>query len=256
MASRLSKAARKSANGQNPTQNPTLRQRKKLCLPSEAVYVLATVVLALSVAMITSTDFGVSMIVAPAYLLSLKVGFLSFGQAEYVIQALLFAAFCIVMRGFKVCWLFSFFTGVFYGAVLDLFRAVIPHFNPSVTPPGSLPAAVRVIYFAVGMLLTSFSVSLFFKTYLYPQTYDFFVKGVSERFGLNRVKVKTTFDISCLAVAAALTFIFFGKIRGIGIGTVIMAAINGTIIGLFGKLEDKILDVKPLFPRFAERFKL
>ncbi len=245
------------AAGLNKTaEKPAVRKKAKLRLPGEAVYVIATVTLALSVAMITSTDFGVSMIVAPAYLLHLKLGFLSFGQAEYVVQALIFIIFCAVMRGFKIRWLFSFFTGVFYGAVLDLFRAVIPCFNPSVTPPGSLSMPVRVVCFAVGMLLTSFSVSLFFKTYFYPQTYDFFVKGISARFGLNRVKVKTAFDISCLAVAAALTFIFFGKIRGIGVGTVIMAAINGTVIGLFGKLEDEFLDVKPLFPGLAERFEL
>ena len=77
-------------------------QKKKLKIPSEAVYILAVALLSLAVAMLTAANFGVSMIVAPAYLLSLKLEFLTFGQAEYVIQAGLFVVFCIAMRGFKM----------------------------------------------------------------------------------------------------------------------------------------------------------
>ena len=76
-------------------------QNRKLKIPSEVVYILAVALLSLAVAMLTAANFGVSMIVAPAYLLSLKVGIFTFGQAEYVIQAGLFIIFCIVMRGFR-----------------------------------------------------------------------------------------------------------------------------------------------------------
>ena len=67
---------------------------KKLKLPSEVVYLAAIVLLAFSVAMLTSVDFGISMIVAPAYILSLVVPNFTFGQAEYVLQAILFVLFC------------------------------------------------------------------------------------------------------------------------------------------------------------------
>ena len=105
-------------------------QKKKLKIPSEAVYILAVAFLSLAVAMISAANFGVSMIVAPAYLLSLKLEFLTFGQAEYVIQAGLFVVFCIAMRGFKIVYLSSFATCLVYGAALDLWRC-IPFFNPA-----------------------------------------------------------------------------------------------------------------------------
>ena len=97
-------------------------QNRKLKNPSEVVYILAVALLSLAVAMLTAANFGVSMIVAPAYLLSLKVGILTFGQAEYVIQAGLFIIFCIVMRGFRAVYLSSFVTCLIYGAALDLWR--------------------------------------------------------------------------------------------------------------------------------------
>ena len=62
----------------------------KIKLPGELIYFIAVLLLSLAVAMLTTTGFGVSMIVAPAYLLSLKLGVITFGQAEYIVQACLF----------------------------------------------------------------------------------------------------------------------------------------------------------------------
>ena len=58
---------------------------KKIRIPGEAVYFAALIMLSLAVAMITCTNFGISMIVAPAYILSCKVSALTFGQAEYLV---------------------------------------------------------------------------------------------------------------------------------------------------------------------------
>ena len=44
------------------------------------------------------------MIVAPAYILSLKFEFLTFGQWEYVLQSLLFIVFCIIKRKVKLIY--------------------------------------------------------------------------------------------------------------------------------------------------------
>ena len=228
---------------------------KKIKISSEVVYLFAIVLLAFAVAMLSAADFGISMIVAPAYLLSLKTGFLTFGQAEYVIQAGVFIVLCIVLRKFKFVYLFSFATCLIYGFVLDLWRK-IPFFNPSVTVPGSMDLWLRIVLFVLGVLLTSFSVALFFKTYLYPQVYDFFVKAVSGRYGIKISILKTIVDLSCLTASVIMTFAFFGKIVGIGWGTLVMAFINGSIIGFFSKAFDKIFDFQPTFKKFASLFEL
>lgn len=229
---------------------------KKIHISSEAVYFISIALLAFSVAMCACTDYGVSMIVAPAYILSLRFPFLTFGQCEYIIQGILFVVFCIIMGKVKLVYFSSFITGLIYGAVLDLWRLVIPHFNASVTVPGSLPTALKILYFALGMIFTSMSIALFYDIYLYPQVYDFFVKGVSAKFGIDRTKFKICFDTSCLAVSFILTLALFGSIRGIGIGTVIITCFNGMLIGLFGKLFKRIFIIEPHFKSFAEKFNI
>ena len=57
---------------------------KRIPVSSELTYILAIILLALAVAILTTADFGISMIVAPAYLLSLKVGVITFSKLSAI----------------------------------------------------------------------------------------------------------------------------------------------------------------------------
>ncbi len=228
---------------------------KKLKIPSELIYIMAQLGLTLAVAMMAAADFGVGMIVAPAYILSQKFTIFTFGQWDYIIQGVLFVAFCIAMKKFKFAYFVSFITCVIYGTILDSWRAIIPILNPSITTPGSMHIAVRIFLFIGGELLTAFTVMLFFKSYIYPQVCDIFVKGISEKYGFNQTKCKRVYDACCLAVSVALTLILFGKFVGINWGTVVVTAVNGVLIGACSKWYDKHIETTTIFPRFAKLFK-
>ncbi len=233
----------------------TSAQKQKLRVPAELSYLLAIVLLALAVAVLTAADFGISMIVAPAYLLSLKVGAITFGQAEYILQAGVFLLLCLILRRFRPVFLMSFVTCLVYGAVLDLWR-MLPCFDPAVTAPGSMALWLRIPMFIVGVLLTSFSIALFFKTYLYPQVYDFFVKAVALRYDLKLSVFKTVVDLTFLLASAVMTLCFFGKFVGLGWGTLVMAIFNGTFIGFFSGWLDRHFAFTPTLPKFSEHFAL
>lgn len=228
----------------------------KIKIADEAAYLTAICGLALAVALVAASGFGVSMIVAPAYVLSRKFTALTFGQMEYVVQGVLFILFCILMGGFRTVYLGSFVNCLIYGAVLDFWRCAVPVLNPALTPPGSLPLLPRILLFAAGLLLTAVSVSAFYNTYLYPQVYDFFVRGVSGRFGIRRLKFKLCFDLACLGIATVLTLCFFGKFVGVGIGTVITACTMGFLIEFFCGIYKKYLIFEPHFKEFAKKFEL
>ncbi len=228
----------------------------KFRIPNEVVYFAAICGLALAVAMVASAGFGMSMIVAPAYILSRRFTALTFGQMEYVVQACLFVVLCIAVGGFRTVFLCAFANCLVYGAVLDFLRFVIPVLNPHVTPPGSLPFAARVCLFAAGLVLTGASVAAFYKTYMYPQVYDFFVRAVSGHFGISRLKFKYCFDFTCLFSAMALTFLFFGRLVGVGVGTLITASTMGLLIEFFCAVYDRFFVFEPFFKDFAKHFEL
>ncbi len=229
---------------------------KKIKINNEATYLFSILLIAFSVALTAAADLGVSMVVAPAYIMSLKLPFLSFGQWEYVLQGILFIVFCIIKKRVKLVYFTSFLNCIVYGAVLDVFRKIIPLFNPEITNPQNLPMPCRIAMLAGGMVLTSFAVALFFKAYLYPQVYDFFVKGIAAHFKIAIGKFKIGYDVCALALSVVLSIAFFGQFKGIGVGTLVMTAFNGIIIGFFDKLLTKYVEFTPAFKGLAQRFEL
>ena len=226
---------------------------KKITVSEELTYFIAIILLSLAVAILTRVNFGVSMIVAPAYILSVKLGVITFGEAEYIVQGILFIILCIAIKSFKPIYLMSFITCLIYGKALDLWR-MLPCFNENVSINLGIP--VRIILFITGMLLTSFSIALFFKTYLYPQVYDFFTKAVSKKYNLKLSVFKTIFDMTFLAIGTIMTLVFFKKLVGINFGTIIMTFLNGTLIGFFSKTIDRFFEFKPTFKKFAGYFEM
>ena len=206
---------------------------------TEIAYVLGLIFVALGVAFMEKPDFGVSMVVAPAYILHLKISetysFFTFGMAEYTLQAVLLIVMMIVVRRFKFSDLFSFVTAVIYGFILDLCMMLVSHI-----PMDSM--ALRITYYSLGMVLCAIGISLFFHTYIAPEVYELFVKELAFKFRKDIHKVKTVYDICSCLVGVLLSFLFFGfgVFKGVKAGTIVCALINGTLIGLCSKfLEQK-----------------
>ena len=198
---------------------------------SELSYVFGLVILALGTAFMERADFGLSMIVAPAYILHLKISqtlldFFSFGMAEYCIQLLLIILTSIIMKRFRIYYLLSLATAVIYGIVLDLLMKPV-----ALIPAGSFP--VRSAMFFVGMLLCAFGVTLLLHTYFAPEAYELLVKEISEKRKKSITFVKTIYDVSSLVISVVLSFCFFGfgHFEGINVGTLISAVFNGWLIG-------------------------
>lgn len=216
---------------------------EKIRLNNGIVYMLGAVLLSLATAMLSAADFGLSVIVTPAYLVSIKVPFLTFGQAEYIVQGILFIVFCIIMRQVKLLYFGAFLSGVIYGFILDLWRALIPHFNPDIYAPGTLSMEVRVAYFVIGFFINAFAATLYFKNRFYPQVYEFFVKGISEKYGMELSGFKLRFDLVFLAMSLSLSLALFHRLTGIGAGTLIMACCNGPLIGIYSRWFDGHFEV-------------
>lgn len=203
---------------------------KKKKFSAELAYFAGLLILALGTALMERADFGLSMVVAPAYILHLKISqylpLFSFGMAEYCFQALLLAVMMLLLRRLKLSYFFSFVTAVLYGFMLDGMMAAVA----LLPEPG---IAGRTVLFIAGMLLGSLGVSLIFHTYISPEVYELFVKEVSAKYGAEISRFKTGYDcVSCL-VSIIMSFAFFGlwHFEGIKLGTVVCALINGSIIG-------------------------
>ena len=213
---------------------------------NELAYVVGIIAVAFGVAFMEKANFGVSMVVAPAYLLYLKLSpmypFFTFGMAEYTLQFVLLVIMVVILRKFRLSYLFSFVTAVVYGFTLDFCMW-------SVNGIDAQPVWARLVMFLGGMVLCSIGISFFFHSYVSPEVYELFVKEVSHHIGMDINRFKTIYDCSSCAISIAMSFAFFGlwHFEGVKLGTVFCALVNGSMIGAVSRFLEKRFEFKDCF---------
>ncbi|MBQ9227866.1 MAG: hypothetical protein IJ168_03445 [Eubacterium sp.] len=220
---------------------------KKIKFPRELSFVLAMLVMPFAIALMTKANLGLSMIAAPTYIISEKVPFLTYGQTEYIFQALVLVVMCLTVSKFRLTYLTSFLTAILYGSILDLFIWLLS--------PVSMDALwQRIIAFLCGMLLTSLGVALFMNTYLAPCAYDYFVRTVVQEKQLDLRRFKLGFDAVFLLISTALTLLLFRRFIGITWGTLVIVVCNGNIIAFLNKQMNRHFEFFDLFPKLSKHF--
>ena len=218
---------------------------KKPIFFTEAAYIVGIISLAFGVTFMERADFGLSMVVAPAYVLHRFISqfagleWFTFGVAEYTVQLMLVLLLMLVLRKFRLSYFFSFVTAVVYGYILDLIMWLMPAVDAD-------NLVLRIVFFILGDLFCMLGVSLVFHTYIPPEAYELFVSEYSKVSRFSTSTIKWTYDIVSCVVGIALSFIFFGLWQFVGInwGTVVCALVNGFIIGWMCKAEDKMFEFK------------
>ncbi|MBO5889495.1 MAG: hypothetical protein J6Q58_05085 [Clostridia bacterium] len=239
---------------------------KKLTKSSELLWVLGVVLVALGVSICDKANLGVSMIAAPAFviseaLLSVYSGF-SVGVVEYIFQGLLLIILILLLKKFNLKYLIAFLVAVIYGYVLNFFIFLLKGvvINSALT---------RWVLLIIGDIVTAFGVASFFKTTYPLQVYELFVTKVASVYKFNINKVKLSFDMSLLFISIILAFTLFGdantfdwstiacsSFHSIGLGTLVTTIINSPIIAFASKVLNKIFDNKPLFERLEKVVKI
>jgi len=227
---------------------------KKRTMHRETAYLLAMIILSLGTALMERADFGISMVVAPSYLLHLKVSqslpWFSFGVAEYLMQTVVLVLTMICMRRVKLAYFFAFISAILSGVLLDISIAVVALIPFDGT-------AARLIYYVLGLYIGTAGVGLILHSYVTPGAYESFVKELAPKYGIELGKFKTGYDCCSLLLGVVFSFAFFGfgKFVGISLGTVLCAAVNGTMVAFNSKLVDKYFDFEDALPKLGNFFR-
>ena len=137
----------------------------------------------------------------------------------------------ILRKKFVPQYLFSFVVGFIFSELLDVHKMWID----------ILPTDLGwcVLYFVVSYFLLCIGIALSNRCKLPIIQTDLFPRELSEIINVSYSKVKIIFDVTCLAVTACMTLIFFGRLDGLGIGTVLAAFTMGKTVGIIGNMMDK-----------------
>lgn len=207
---------------------------KRYTVRGELALTVAVIINSFAVALTVYAGLGISPVSSFPYALSLVFPFLTLGTWTYLFQGALVITLMVLRRKFVPSYLFSFVVGFFFGTLLDVFGAWLP----------CLPHGLgwQILYFAVSCPIIGFGIALSNRCKLPIIPTDLFARDLSEIIGKPYPKVKTTYDLTCVALAVLLTGGILRNLQGIGVGTVVGALTYGRLAGVFGNLLDRRID--------------
>ena len=208
-----------------------MEQERRRVFRGEAALALAVCINSFGVVLMLYSGAGISAISSVPYAFSLVLTRVSLGTWTYIFQGLLVLSLMILRKKFVPQYLFSFVVGFVFGELLDVHELWI----------NALPKGLgwQVCYYVVSYLLICFGIALSNRCLLPIVPTDLFPRELEQITGISYPKIKITFDVLCLAVTVGMTLIFLGRLKGIGIGTILAAFTMGKVVGLMGDWLDK-----------------
>lgn len=193
------------------------------------VFLAGLFINSLGVSLITKSNLGTSPISSIPYVLSLHY-IPTLGQFTILFSLLLIALQILILgRKFQLISLLQIPVSIAFGYFIDLSMIMLSWLNPS-------NYAYRAVSLLIGCLVLGFGVYIEVIADVVMLPGEAFVKAVTCRFSTEFGISKVCFDASMTIGAGLLSFLFFHRLNGVGIGTIVAALLVGLIARFLGKI--------------------
>lgn len=195
-----------------------------------AFFVLGVVINSFGIVLITVGNLGTSPISSVPYVFSLAFPQISFGMTTFIWNILFIIIQVILLRNrFKPSQFLQIVANILFSTAIDVSTMILGFLNPQAIWERLLCVVLGCMILALGIVIE-----------VAPNVIVVPGEGVVRALSIvTRIRygtVKVAFDVSLIVIASVLSFIFFGRLNGIGVGTIISAMIVGVFINVINKV--------------------
>lgn len=178
------------------------------------------------IVLITKGALGTSQISSIPYVLSLQLPSISFGMFSFIMNMVYIVLQALLLRRqFKPIQLLQIVVNVVFSASIDVFMAMLSFYAPQ-------QLFTRVLSAVAGCIVLAFGISVEVAPDLIMVPGEGIVAAISKVSGRRFGSVKVVFDVTLILIAALLSWLFFGNIVGVGVGTLLSAVSVGQFVNL------------------------
>ena len=201
------------------------------------VYVLGMFIIAFGVNVSIKSSLGVSTNNSVPYVIQQKFPIFTLGTWVTIIFTVFVAIQALILlKDFKWHSILqipvSLLFGVFVDASALLCNLIVPDVNAYL---------VRVLYAIISVVLIALGIFLYLEPKFICMPAEGVALALSKRINRPVSTCKIIFDVFLAITAAALSFIFFGELRGVREGTILLAVGVGFVMKPLGKYFKKSL---------------
>lgn len=181
------------------------------------------------IVLITKGALGTSQISSIPYVLSLQLPSISFGMFSFIMNMVYIVLQALLLRRqFKPIQLLQIVVNVVFSASIDVFMAMLSFYAPQ-------QLFTRVLSAVAGCIVLAFGISVEVAPDLIMVPGEGIVAAISKVSGRRFGSVKVAFDVTLILIAAALSWVFFGDLVGVGVGTLLSAVSVGQFVNLINR---------------------
>lgn len=191
-------------------------------------FIAGVIINSFGIALITKANMGTSPITSVAYVLSLKFP-LTLGQFSFLMN-LVFILLQIILlrRNFKPLQLLQLVVNIIFSYCIDLSMSLLSvfHFDNLIS---------QIIALLLGCIVLGLGISIEVAPDVLMVPGEGLVRAIStvanKRFGT----VKVVFDTTLVIIAVIMSFIFWGRLNGLGLGTIVSALFVGHVVNFINR---------------------
>lgn len=120
-----------------------------------------------------------------------------------------------------------------FGSLIDAWMYLVPL-------PATMTYAYSLLYLAMGTLVLAFGIFVEVSADVVVMAGEGAVLVITTLLRREFGVIKVAFDITLVALAAALSLLLFGEVRGVREGTLISAVLVGFVVRFFFRLKDRL----------------
>ena len=198
-------------------------------------FILGICLNSFGVAFVTKAALGTSPISSVPYVLSLALP-LTLGQFTFIMNlGFILAQAILLRRDFAPVQYLQIFVNLLFSACIDWSMTLLSWLAP-------VTIAARLLSLFAGCCILALGISIEVAPDVLLVPGEGVVKAIAQVTRFRFGSVKVVFDVSLMATAAVLSFLFFRGLQGLGLGTVISALLVGRIVNVINRRL-------PLIPR-------
>ena len=220
--------------------------RERLIPSRIFAYIAGLLLLALGIAASVRSNLGSSPVASVPYMFNLTTG-VELGTTTFLWQSfLVLLQFIILRRDFKPWILLQLITGFIFGYFNSFALWILSLF------PLPQSIVMRGLCTCAGFVVGGFGVWLYSSADVINMPSEGIVMVIAQKLGKPFHIIKIAFDVTSVVIAGSCCLIFIHSLGSVGLGTVIISIMLGTMVGLYTKWWGKKL--QDIFDKdFAKR---
>lgn len=197
-------------------------------------FFLGIIINSFGIAFITKSNLGTSQISSIPYIFSLEYTDFSFGLTTFIFNIIfILIEIALLRHDFEPIQFLQIVANIIFSFFIDVSMNLLSAFEPETI-------IVKLISLFIGCFILAIGISIEVAPNVIVVPGEGVVRALALAIAIKKPKVKfgtikIYFDVTLIIIACILSFIFFGELNGIGLGTIVSALIVGRFINLVNR---------------------